>query len=499
VRVAHVAAECGPWAKVGGLADVLGALPRALGQAGVEATVFLPCHQAVRRQGVGGERLGEPFDVRLGGRTWSVALERVVHPGGFPVVLLDCPSLYDRPGIYVDPETREPYPDDLSRWGVLCRGALWALQLLGGRWDILHAHDAHAAAAVAMLRSGYAHTPIEGTRAVLSLHNVGYQGLYPIQAVATLDLPLTETRAGGPLEFWGRLNLLKAGIVHADALSTVSPTYAREIVSSPDAGFGLEGVLAARRDRLVGILNGIDTETWDPATDPLLPARYDAGDLSGKASCKRALHQIAGWPDGTDLSSPPLLGVVSRLVDQKGVDLIVGALPGILASGARLVVLGSGQAEHEAALSVAARDRPDAVWVRSGFDEPLAHLIEAGADAFLMPSRYEPCGLNQMYSMRYGTVPIVRATGGLADTVPDWDRDPETGRGFCFTDPTPSALLDTVHRALRVYRGDIEAWTLLMRRGMAADFSWHRAARAYREWYEGVVGGGAASRHTVPG
>ncbi|MCK6526461.1 glycogen synthase GlgA [Myxococcota bacterium] len=482
MRVLHVAAECAPWAKVGGLADVTGALPAALSAVGVDAALVLPLYREVRERGIEGEPVAGPFPVRLGGRAWPVTLRRATHPEGFPVVLLECDELYDREGIYVDPGTREPFPDDLERFGVLCRGALWAAQVLG-RWDLLHAHDAHAAAAVAMLAAGYRHTPLEWTRSVLSLHNAGYQGLHPLAAAATLELPLGDTRPGGPAEFWGRLNLLKAGICAADGLHTVSETYAREIVSGPEFGFGLEGVLRERADRLVGIPNGIDTRAWDPSRDPHLPARYDAADRSGKAECKRAVHRLAGW-DESDLSRP-LLAVVSRLVDQKGPDLVLEALPALLDSGARLVVLGAGSREYEDAFTRAAASRPDGIWTRIGFDEPLAHRIEAGADVFLMPSRYEPCGLNQMYSMRYGTVPVVRATGGLADTVLEWDPTTGRGTGFRFEAPTSEALLAATARALETYR-DPHAWARLVWNGMARDFSWEGAAARYKDWYEGV-------------
>lgn len=484
MRIAHVAAECAPWAKVGGLADVMGALPAALQRAGAEVTVFLPLYREVRRRGVPGEVLAGPFPVRLAGRSWPLTLVTATHPAGFPVVLLDCPELFDREGIYVDPATRDDFPDGLERCGVLSRGALWAMQILGGRWDVLHAHDAHAAAAVAMLRTGYRHTPLEWTRALLSIHNMGYQGLHPIEAVATLELPLADAYAGGPLEYWGRLNLLKAGICYADGLHTVSETYAREIVSDPEYGLGLEGVLASRADALVGIANGIDIESWDPRTDPLLPAHFDPEDLSGKRECKRALHRVAGWPE-EDLSRP-ILAMVSRLVTQKGPDLVLESLPEILSLGARLVVLGTGQPEIEERLLRVARERPGDVWVRIGFDEGLAHLIQAGSDVLLMPSRYEPCGLTQMYAMRYGTVPVARATGGLADTVLEYDPDRRAGTGFLFREPTPGALLDAVRRALEWHRRP-DHWQRIVRNGMARDFSWAGAARLFLEWYDRVA------------
>jgi starch synthase len=305
--------------------------------------------------------------------------------------------------------------------------------------------------------------------------------VFPKEVVPHLGLPWSAFRPDG-MEFYDRLSFMKAGLVAADAVTTVSPTYAREILG-PEGGFGLDPVLRHRRDRLTGILNGIDVAEWDPATDPHLPAHYSARALSGKARCKAALQREMGLDLRPDV---PLLTMVSRLAEQKGVDLVTAALPGMFGRDVQLAVLGSGDPVYEQALGAAARARPGRMGVQIGFDEGLAHRLEAGGDAFLMPSRFEPCGLNQMYSLRYGTVPVVRAVGGLEDTVEDYDGW-NRGTGFKFRDYTPAALLLAVRRCLDAYR-DRRAWRGLVARGMAQDFSWERSAQSYEALYGRLVG-----------
>jgi starch synthase len=360
---------------------------------------------------------------------------------------------------------------------------------------VLHVNDHHTALAAAFVRTQPADPFFASTATVFSIHNLGYQGLYPAAQLPITGLPPEFMQPMGPLEFWGRINLMKVGLVVADQLVAVSPTYAREIQEGNETGYGLEGVLRARHDDLVGILNGIDDRIWDPATDPYLPSPYDRHELAGKQECTHALRARLGLRDDP---SRPLIGSIGRLVSQKGIDLLLEALPALLPTGLQWAILGSGQSEYERALMEVARRWPEQVSVTLEFDEPLAHAIEAGSDFFLMPSRYEPCGLNQMYSLRYGSVPIVRRTGGLADTVREWDPSDGTGTGFLFGPATPGALEQAVHRALATFANPA-AMLRLRRNGMLEDFSWRRSARAYLEVYRAAVARRHATRAAAPG
>ena len=481
MRVVMLSPEVYPYAKTGGLADVLAALPPALAAAGVEVTVCVPGYRsALRAAGTPapGPRLYAPIASRM------EAAEMVRVPGApVPTVLLRADRYFDRDGLYG--EGGQDYPDNAERFAFFCRAALEWLRAEREPPDVLHVHEWQAALAPAFLRATAALYPELGrVRTVLTLHNLAFQGRFPADHWHVLNL---DARYFVPefLEFYGEINFLKAGMVFADALTTVSPRYAAEI-QTPAFGEGLDGVLRARGAALRGILNGIDDAVWDPATDPHLPARYRAGDLAGKARCKRALQAELGLDVGDDA---PLLGVVSRLAEQKGFDLLAVALPPALeAWDAELAVLGSGEERYERWVHELEARFPGRVGARVGFDEGLAHRIEAGADVFLMPSRFEPCGLNQLYSLRYGTVPIVHATGGLDDSVAEFDPATGTGTGFKFTPYTADAFLVALERALRTRR-DPALWARLVANGMAQDFSWSRAAAEYRALYETLVGG----------
>src|SRR5216117_960209 len=481
MRVVMLSPEVYPYAKTGGLADVLAALPRALAAAGVEVTVCMPgYHSALRAAGAlaSGTRLYAP----IGSRMEPAEMVRV--PGAsVPTVLMRADRYFDRDGLYG--EGGREWPDNDERFAFFCRGALEWLRAEGEPPDVLHVHEWQAALAPAFLRgTAELYPELARVRTVLTLHNLAYQGRFPAARWHLLNL---DARYFVPefLEFHGEINYLKAGIVLADALTTVSPRYAAEI-QTPAFGEGLDGVLRARRAALHGILNGIDDGVWNPATDPQLPARYDAHDLAGKARCKQALQAELGLAVRDD---PPLLGVVSRLAEQKGLDLLAATLPGALEPlDAQLAVLGSGDERYEHSVRGLAARFPGRVGVRIGFDEGLAHRIEAGADVFLMPSRFEPCGLNQLYSLRYGTVPIVHATGGLDDSVAEFDPATGAGTGFKFIPYTPAAFLAALELALRTRR-DPALWARLVANGMAQDFSWGRAAAEYRALYETLVGG----------
>jgi starch synthase len=441
----------------------------------------MPAYRSIDRQRFGlrrPARHGAP-SVVVGGRREAWTLEVATLPHSAIEVAFVGGRFFDRDGIYTDPRTGSDFEDQVGRWVFFCRAALAALAERGASPDILHLNDYHTALAAA-----YARIPADGfyarTATFFSIHNLGYQGLFKPQAFAVTGLPDAYMEPMGPLEFFGAMNLMKAGLVLSDGLATVSPNYAREIQESEEHGRGLQGVLRARQEDLIGILNGIDPVAWNPAADPLVAAPFDADDLRGKAVCKRDLLERAGLPHDP---ATPVFGSIGRLVGQKGFDLVLQALPALLPTGLQCVVLGSGQPEYETALQDLARRYPRQVAVSLAFDDGLAHAIEAGSDFFLMPSRYEPCGLNQMYSLRYGTVPIVRRTGGLADTVRDWDPRSGEGTGFLFGPYDAGAFVTAIRRALAVYR-DAAAMLQLRRNGMAEDFSWRRSAAKYLAAYE---------------
>jgi starch synthase len=485
MRVCMLAAEAFPYAKTGGLADVLAALPEALRALGVDVTVMIPGYRTALRAAGAVERLGR-VRAPVASRLEPADIVRV--PGAaVPTLLVDAPRYFDRDGLYG--EGGSDYGDNAERFTVFCRAALEWMRGLAAPPDIVHCHDWQAALVPAMLRATAALYPeLRRVRLVQTVHNLAYQGRFPASAWHLLNLDGRYFTSDW-LEFWGDVSFLKAGLVFGDALTTVSPRYAREI-QTPALGEGLDGVLRARASRLRGITNGIDYRIWNPATDLNLPARYDADDLAGKSVCKADLQRTLGLrPD----AAAPLLGIVSRLAWQKGIDVALDALAPLCEhSDVQLVVLGSGEPDLERRLRELAARVPDRVAARTGMDEALAHRIIAGADLFLMPSRYEPCGLNQMYSQRYGTVPVVHATGGLDDTVTPFDPSTWDGTGFSFAPCTAEALRDALDRAFAV-RADAAAWDRLVRNGMRQDFSWERSARAYQMVYGTLLAAPAAA------
>ncbi len=469
-----VASEAAPFAKTGGLADVLASLPAALASLGDEVAVVIPRYRSVRLSEAAADAtpvLTAPLQVGPHGFQITI-FETLRH--GVRYLFADCPPLYDRPGIYG--EGGGDYPDNHVRFALLNLAAVAVGRRLF-RPDVFHAHDWQGGLLAAYLRENLALDPtFAGVRCVFTIHNLGYQGSFPASTVTEIGLSRALFQPEG-LEFFGELNFLKAGIVWADAINTVSPTYAREI-QTPEFGFRMDGLLRARSYKLTGILNGIDYEEWNPRTDRSLPANYCAAELQGKLECKRALLAEMGLPLEPPMAlDRPLFGIVSRFAHQKGMDVVtaMASAPGSPLEDASLVVLGSGDPLLEGTFRDLAKAHPDRIAVRIGYDEGLAHRIEAGSDMFLMPSRYEPCGLNQLYSLRYGTPPIVHATGGLQDTV-----DPETG--FKFKGLTPEELTGAIRRALAAFQ-DRQGWARRMRRGMAKDFSWDASAVEYQKLY----------------
>lgn len=466
-----VASEAVPFAKSGGLGDVLGALPPALAARGDTVAVVLPRYGWIPLGGL--MRAYENLPVWLGTRCWRTdiyaATERSV-----PFLMVDCPELYDREELYGTGGT--DYPDNAVRFAVLSRAALEIARWIF-RPQVIHCHDWQAALVAPYMRHTLALDPtFFGMKIVLTIHNLGYQGRFGPEALPATGLDGSLYRPDA-LEFHGDVSFLKGGMVFADAITTVSRGYAREI-QTPEYGFGLDGLLRARAGVLTGILNGADYSHWDPETDELIAANYSVADLSGKRECRRDLLRECGFPEGAER---PVIGMVTRLAAQKGLDLVEETAEDLVREDLYLVVLGSGEPHYEERLQRLAAEHPDNVWVRIAYDNALAHKIEAGADMFLMPSHYEPCGLNQIYSLRYGTVPIVRATGGLDDTI-------DETTGFKFDDYTAGALLGAVRKALAAYR-DKAGWRAMMVRGMGKDYSWAASAREYSELYRRVAGG----------
>lgn len=494
LKILMVTPEAVPFAKTGGLADVAGALPRELARLGHHVRLVIPRYGTIDSAAYG-LRERRRFTVPTAAGPVQAVIEqgRLSHEGAgtgsdaaVQVLAVRHDPYFDRPGLYQ--EAGVDYPDNVERFAFFCRAVMELVTVLGDdeRWspDLLHAHDWQAALSVVYLRTLYAGAPAAaGLRSLFTVHNLGYQGIFPVSEYPKTGLG-PELFTPDALEFFGSVNLLKGGLLFADFLNTVSPTYSREVQTS-EFGFGLEGVMTARQGRLVGIVNGIDADVWNPATDPHVPHHYSVSDLSGKAACKTALQREMKLP----VRTVPLLGLVSRLTVQKGLDLVAQILPELMALDVQVVLLGAGDPAYEALFRSMQARYPDKVGLRIGFDEGLAHRVEAGSDLFLMPSRYEPCGLSQQYSLRYGAVPVVRRTGGLADTVvPYSPLAAREGRvtGFAFTETTPEALLTTVLLALRVYR-DQEEWRAIVQAGMRTDVSWARSARAYVDLYRRIL------------
>jgi len=451
---------------------VLGALPPALARLGWRVTLVLPRYRSVDQA-----TMVEQFTIPVGGTILDVRFFEAPLASGARAILIDCPELFDREALYGIGNA--DYPDNPRRFALLVRAALEFAARGGAAPAVVHAHDWQAGLAPVYLKTLYASHPVlAGTPSVFTIHNLAYQGLFEPDWLPRLDLPwsLFSTEQ---LEFWGRISLMKGGINHAEVITTVSPRYAREI-QTPEFGFGFDGILRRRSADLVGILNGIDAGEWNPERDPVLPRPFNGDDLSGKSASKRELLARYRLPADEAALARPLIGMISRMVDQKGFDLVAAAARDLMALDASYVVLGTGEARYEDMWRSLAARYPRRVGARIGFDEALAHLVEAGADLFLMPSRFEPCGLNQMYSLRYGTVPVVRAVGGLADTV----RDRETG--FVFTEYSPAALVATMRRALAAF-ADKPRWRTLQAAGMRQDHSWDRSAQEYVKIYERAV------------
>ena len=480
MNILLAASEVVPYAKTGGLADVAGALPKALARLGHMVRVVMPRYN-VEKIVSRGERLPGDLNVPFNSGTRSAAVY-VDRSGEVPVYFIDAPEYFSRGKLYGE-------ADDAERFAFFSRAILELAKALGEKFDIIHLNDWMTGLVPAYLKTVYADDPdFAHTRTVFTIHNMAFTGLFRASQLPSFGLPSWLDRTEGGIEFYGTASALKSGLVFSDALSTVSPRYAEEI-QTPEFGEKFDGLLRARRNDLFGILNGVDYDEWSPERDTHIPARFSAEDLSGKQVCKRDLLRSFGLPEDVNR---PLIGCISRLSDQKGFDLIIDIADKMLNRGVAFVLLGSGAEMYERVFQSLRDSRRSQVGVYLGFSNELAHKIEAGSDMFLMPSRFEPCGLNQMYSLKYGTVPIVRASGGLEDTIENFDRSSGRGNGFKFYEYNPARLLEKIYEALMVY-ADRDLWRKLMLNGMRADFSWDVSARRYVALYESLARHGASA------
>ncbi len=471
--------EVFPFIKTGGLADVTGSLPKALKKLGVEVRVILPKHKGIEEQG---------FPIRYKNYKFACPISQgyvdgevaVTEYDGVTAYLVEKDEYYSRDYLYSTPDG--DYLDNAERFIFFSKSILEAIKVTGFVPDILHCNDWETALAPVFLKTLYKDDPVLKKVATLfTIHNLGYQGIFWQHDMHLLNIGW-EYFTPDYLEFFGNINFLKGGIVFSDIINTVSRKYSEEI-QTPEFGHGLDGILSTRRADLYGIINGIDYEDWSPEKDPHIPAKYDQKNTDNKKLCKAALQEAFDLPAAGNL---PLIGTISRLADQKGFDLIAASMEEMLSYGTQYVVLGTGERRYHDLFTELSKKFPKSFSVKIAYDNRLAHLIEAGADMFLMPSRYEPCGLNQLYSLKYGTVPVVRGVGGLEDTITDYTEAPDKGTGFKFYDYSNEAMLDAIKRALKVYE-DKQKWLSLIKRCMGEDFSWQRSAKEYLELYNKAI------------
>ncbi|HUJ32496.1 MAG TPA: glycogen synthase GlgA [Candidatus Acidoferrum sp.] len=481
MKILFVSSEGLPYSKTGGLADVVEALPKALVEAGHEVAVLLPRYRGNKITST----LVSSVTVPLGDTLRFPAIAEGQSVAGVRYFFVDDPAFFDRDALYGDKSG--DYRDNAERFAEFSRVAIEFMKRVGLP-DVVHCHDWQSALVPVLLRTQHAEDPVvRSLPVVFTIHNLAYQGLFPYAELPEIGLPDTLFTMDR-LEFYGKVNFLKGGLIFSDYLTTVSRRYAKEI-QTPEYGCGLEGVIRGRADRLVGILNGVDYAIWSPEADTFIAQNYSAHNLDGKKACKKNLLELFRLP--AENLDRPLIGIISRFADQKGFDLIAEIGAELMKENLALVALGTGQAEYEKLFKDLAEKYPARVGVKIGYDNALAHRIEAGSDMFLMPSRYEPCGLNQIYSLRYGTVPIVRATGGLDDTIQNFDPRTKQGTGFKFEEYSGKELLECIRAALKTY-ADPKSWQAVQANGMAKDFSWKASAAAYVTVYE------AAKRARIP-
>jgi len=481
LKILFATPEAVPFAKTGGLADVAGALPKYLQPLGCEVVLIMPYYRMVKRSGLPIQYLGEEIEVPLREEALRAEVYQSQLEPNIMVYFIGRDEFFDREYLYSTP--KGDYFDNAERFVFFTRAVLRLARHIGFSPDLIHHHEWQTGLIPAYLKSIYENDPFFAhTATVFTIHNIAYQGLFKKEKFPLTGLPSEMYNPEG-VEFWERINLMKAGIVYADVINTVSQKYSEEI-QSPEYGYGLEGILRKRNADLYGILNGVDYQEWDPAHDSHLIARYDLRDLSGKQECKRDLLKEFGLPAA--LEKVPLLGMISRLADQKGFDLLAEILDQLFSFDLGFVLLGTGEQKYHDLFQQVAQKYPQKAGIRIAYDDRLAHKIEAGADLFLMPSKYEPCGLNQIYSLKYGTIPVVRATGGLDDTITHYDPSKGTGNGFKFARYDAKEFLNQIKTAI-VFYAQPEHWTKLVRNAMNSDFSWHRSAEAYLQLYRRAI------------
>jgi len=476
VRILFVASEGLPFSKTGGLADVIEALPKALVAQGHEVAVVLPRYRGTKASAV----VMPSVTIPLANRLRFPSILNGTQISGVRYFFVDDPEYFDRDGLYGG--IAGDYPDNAERYSEFCRAAI---EIVKHVWpaDVIHCHDWQTALVPVLLRTSYSDDPaVKDIPVVFTIHNMGYHGLFARDVLERAGIPLGVYHPAG-LEFFGKVNFLKGGLVYSDFLTTVSKRYAQEI-QTPEYGYGLDGVVRTRSDRLMGILNGVDYSSWSPDKDKLIPMKYSAKDMGGKHVCKQALLDLFGI--APEHAARPVIGIVSRFADQKGFDLIAEKAYEMMKEELSLVVLGTGERKYEELFQALAHTFPGRAGVKIAYDNEIAHKIEAGADMFLMPSRYEPCGLNQIYSLKYGTVPIVRATGGLDDTVEPFDLEHGTGTGFKFAEYSGTAMMNAIRQALH-HCTDERIWKRIQLNGMAKDFSWKAPAAEYSKVYEAAL------------
>lgn len=480
MHITMASSEVVPYAKTGGLADVVGALPKALAKAQVTTNIVMPYYRKISAKKFGITSTHKKVRVTVGTKEVEGEIYTAKLAKNIDVYFIKQPLYFDREELYQTVEG--DYPDNAERFAFFSKATLALIQNLNLKCDIIHCNDWQSALIPVYLKTTYLNKgEFKKYKSALTIHNLGYQGVFPPTEMATLGLGW-EYFTFDKLEFYGKVNYLKGGIVYADAITTVSKKYAKEILT-PEFGCGLEGALEQREKDIYGILNGIDYTNWDPATDPLLPDNFSPKSLAGKAACRIALQKHFNLPLRKDV---PIIGIVSRLAAQKGFDLLEKVLPELMKTNVQIVILGTGEAKYHELLKRMAAKHPQEMGLALAFDNKLAHLIEAGSDFFLMPSHYEPCGLNQMISMKYGTIPIVRATGGLDDSVVSFDSNTWKGNGFKFAEYKAADCLNAINEAINIYKQPA-LWNKLIINAMNEDFSWDRSAKQYIALYNKLL------------
>lgn len=488
INILYVVAEAVPFAKTGGLADVAGALPQTVKELGHEIRIMMPKYSTFseRKFKVHDVIRLKDISIPLGDTCISTSVKSAFITSSkvkVQVYFLANDKLYGREGLYVNPYTKKDYADNDERFIFLCKGTLETLKKLGWKPDIIHCNDWQTGLIPAYLKTVYRDDPFfKKTKTIYTIHNLAYQGIFPKESFNKTGLPKEIFTPDG-VEFYGKFNFMKAGIVYADIVNTVSEKYAQEIRSKEEFGCGLEKLLEKRKKDLYGIVNGVDYSVWNPATDSLIPEKYNVNTLPKKAENKKALLHKFGLKYN---ENTPVIGIISRLADQKGFDLIGDIIPVLMKLDIQMVILGTGEKKYHELFQKIHEKYPEKFGVSISFNEALAHLIEAGSDMFLMPSKYEPCGLNQIYSLKYGTVPIVRATGGLDDTIENIDIEKGTGTGFKFIKYKDTELLKAIKKAVKVYQ-DSKLWTKIMKNGMSKDFSWEISGKKYLALYKKLL------------